>query len=348
LIKKYIDLLVQKLQRVASSSEKTDMLRWYNLTTFDLIGDLAFGEPFNGLETTRVHGWIAILFSSIKIFPFIRTVKVYPLLGRLLPMIVPKRLMEDQAKHRAYTKSVVTKRVNNTEQHGRGDFMDSMMKHRGEKDGLTDQELETNAEVLVVAGSETTATLLSGATYWLLRTPDAMKKVTSEVRQAFQSEDEINFGSATARLPYMLACLDEALRLYPPAPSGQQRITLEPTDISGVQVPANTIVSVHQSATYRSPHNFYQPMSYAPERWLPNPPAQFANDDKSVVQPFSVGPRNCIGRNLAYNEMRLILARVLWNFDLELCDESREWYQQKTYILWEKPPLMCRLKQRVF
>jgi cytochrome P450 len=348
LIKKYIDMLVQKLQLVASSSEKTDMLRWYNLTTFDLIGDLAFGESFNGLESTRVHGWIAMLFSSIKIFPFIRTVKVYPFLGRLLPMIVPKRLMEDQAKHRAYTKSVVMKRVNNTEQHGRGDFMDSMMKHRGEKDGLTDQELETNAEILVVAGSETTATLLSGATYWLLRTPDAMKKVTSEVRQAFQSEDEINFVSATARLPYMLACLDEALRLYPPAPSGQQRITLEPTDISGVQVPAKTIVSVHQSAAYRSPHNFYQPMSYAPERWLPNPPAQFANDDKSAVQPFSVGPRNCIGRNLAYNEMRLILARVLWNFDLELCDESREWYQQKTYILWEKPPLMCRLKQRVF
>jgi averantin hydroxylase len=61
--------------------------------------------------------------------------------------------------------------------------------------------------------------------------------------------------------------------------------------------------------------------------------------------PFSLGPRGCIGRNLAYAEMRLILAKVLWNFDLEL-DEQRcgEWMKcQKIYFLWEKPPLWVKL-----
>lgn len=44
--------------------------------------------------------------------------------------------------------------------------------------------------------------------------------------------------------------------------------------------------------------------------------------------------------------MRVILARVIWNFDLELCEESKNWFDQKTYTLWEKPELMCKLKLR--
>jgi cytochrome P450 len=77
-----------------------------------------------------------------------------------------------------------------------------------------------------------------------------------------------------------------------------------------------------------------------------DPKSPFHNDSRAVLQPFSVGPRNCIGRNLAYNEMRLILARVLWNFDLELCDESRDWNEQKSFLLWEKPALWCTLSLR--
>ena len=108
-----------------------------------------------------------------------------------------------------------------------------------------------------------------------------------------------------------------------------------------------TKVAVHQTAAYWSASNFHEPKSYIPERWLPeastDPSSPFYNDNRAVLQPFSVGPRNCIGRNLAYNEMWLILARVLWNFDLEQCAESQKWNEQKSYVLWEKPALMCKL-----
>lgn len=104
------------------------------------------------------------------------------------------------------------------------------------------------------------------------------------------------------------------------------------------------------SAAYWSPTNFHDAAAFRPERWLPestrNPSSPFYNDNRAVLQPFSVGPRNCIGRNLAYNEMRLILARVLWNFDIELCEESKAWNEQKAYLLWEKPALMCLLHIR--
>lgn len=74
-----------------------------------------------------------MMFSSVKIFPFLRLVDSYPLIGNLLPIIIPERLSEQLDAHRAYTKSVAMKRINNVEQNGRGDFMDSMLKHRGGK-----------------------------------------------------------------------------------------------------------------------------------------------------------------------------------------------------------------------
>jgi cytochrome P450 len=54
-----------------------------------------------------------------------------------------------------------------------------------------------------------------------------------------------------------------------------------------------------------------------------------------------------IGCSLAYAEMRVILARILWNFDFEVCEESREWMDDvKAFTLWEKEKLMMKIKTR--
>lgn len=109
-----------------------------------------------------------------------------------------------------------------------------------------------------------------------------------------------------------------------------------------------TAVSVHALSASRSKANFHMPEAFVPERWLPSstsdPTSPFYSDHRGASQPFSIGQHNCLGKSLAYNEMRVILARLLWNFDLELCEESGHWDQQYTYTLWEKPPLMCRLR----
>ena len=245
----YIDLMIEKMRDIASSGQKTDMVKWYNLTTFDLIGDLALGSSFDSLKSSECRSWVAMIFDSVKIIPFIRMANEYPLIMKVVISVmslVPKSLLESQTKNVAYINNRVMKRVHNKALHGRGDFMNSMLKYRGEKDGLTDDELVSNAFILIIAGSETTATLLSGVTYWLLQSPNALRKVTDEVRSAFESEGEINFTNASARLPYMLACLEEGLRIYPPVPSALHRIVPsgEVAQIFGHQIPENVSASI--------------------------------------------------------------------------------------------------------
>ncbi len=241
LMKVHIDLLIEKLKDVAASESRADMVQWYNLTTFDLIGDLAFGEPFRGLIDQKIHHWIANIFLLVKLGPVVRAARTYPLLTELFGLFLPRDLRQSRETQNEFSRSIVTNRIHNEAQHGRGDFMDSMLKHKDDKDALTFKELVANATVLIIAGSETTATLLSGVTYWLLKTPLALKKVTEEVRSQFQSEQEIDFIHASSRLPYMLACLDEGLRRYPPVPTGIRRITLPdgPSIIAGVELPPN-------------------------------------------------------------------------------------------------------------
>jgi cytochrome P450 len=112
--------------------------------------------------------------------------------------------------------------------------------------------------------------------------------------------------------------------------------------ILGKFVPGNTYVSVAQWACYHSPSNFASPNDFIPERWLDDP--RFAGDDRKAYQPFSVGPRNCIGQNLAWAEMRMILARLIWNFDLRLDKKSEDWLVGlKAWAVYEKSPLWVSL-----
>ena len=147
-------------------------------------------------------------------------------------------------------------------------------------------------QVLIVAGSETTATVLAGTTYLLLANPDALAKVVAEVRTAFSSPSEVNFLSAR-KLPYLMACLEESMRCFPPIPGLNPRRTVEPVVVDGNAIPPGTYLGVHQWAAYHSPLNFMHPELYAPERWLPG---HGMTDQKDVLQPFSIGPRNCIGK----------------------------------------------------
>ena len=170
-----------------------------------------------------------------------------------------------------------------------------------------------------------------------------MEILLKEIRGRFTNADEISFESA-AELKYMNTCVKETLRIYPPAPIGSPRVVSPGgQQILGKYIPAETRVSVHHWSTYRSESNFKDADKFVPERWLKTDP-KYAGDALDAHQPFSIGPRNCLGQNMALHEMRLILTVLLFKFDLELEERSEDWADQKAFGLWQKKPLMMRAK----
>jgi len=219
LMKVYVDLLINRLKDKAKNEEVVDVVSWYNWTTFDLVGDLTFGEPFNCLKDAMYHPWVDLLFSSVKVGAFFAAAAYFPGGLELLKLLVPKEEMKKRDEHMEYTTDKVKRRL--AAQTDRADFMSSIL-HHNEKKAMTEAEIISTAWHLIIAGSETTATLLSGATFHLLRNPETMQKLKDEVRSAFQTEDDITLARVNG-LTYMLAVLDEGLRIYPPVPVGLPR-----------------------------------------------------------------------------------------------------------------------------
>ncbi|KAF2263753.1 cytochrome P450 [Lojkania enalia] len=343
LFMKYVDKLVTKLNEAIQEDpeRKFDMVRMYNFTTFDVMGDLTFGEPLHMLDNAEYDPWVSIIFASIRFGSRLGILNFYPMLYKAFKALVPETFAKKRYEHFQYSVKRVTKRLEKGRDSEGVDLWDLVLKQEDGK-GLSRNEMDSNASLFMIAGTETTATLVSGLTYLLLNNSDAMKKLVKEIRGSFVSSDDMSM-EAIAALPYLNACLKEALRLYPPVPTGLPRLT--PPDgstICGHYVPANTSLSLPHLAMYTSSRNFQDPLSFIPERWLGD--ERFANDNRSVLQPFSIGSRDCLGRNMAYHEMRLITTKVLYNFDLELCPESNDWINQEVYTLWQKKPLMLKLR----
>lgn len=242
IIKKYIDVLIKRLhERGENGAKPVDLASWYNFTTFDVIGDLSFGEPFGCLDNSDYHPWVKAIFQMGRVGVFLLTASHYPLVKRALLAMVPEKAKREREGHLAFTKAKLQRRLDlNT---ARPDLIEGLLK----KD-LSLDKLEANASILIIGGSETTATLLSGVTFFLMTHPEQLKKLTLEIRSTFESEDAINFQSVNS-LPYLLACLDEALRLYPPVPNGLPRVVpVGGAAVAGHFVPEN--VSSSNQHTY--------------------------------------------------------------------------------------------------
>ncbi|KAH8882081.1 cytochrome P450 [Thozetella sp. PMI_491] len=310
---RHASLFLSRLK--AASEEAVEITSWYNWTTFDIAGGLIFGEPFGCLEKSEYHPWVKLIFMHIKGIAFSTAVIRFPFANNLIALATPKAVVKDVQAHAEFTEAQVSKRL--AFQTPRPDFMESMIKAH-ENGQASRKEVLANAHNLIVGSSETTATILSGITYLLATNKRVLSQLYMELRANFNSEEEIDIISVQ-RLEYMLAVVHEGLRIYPPVPSDIPRKTpLGGSIIAGNFVPPNPM--------FHSPKLFKDPESFVPERRLGD--ARFDNDQREAFQPFSVGPRNCIGKDLAYAEMRLLLARMIWNFDIELDHRSDGWLEK--------------------
>ncbi|KAI1432184.1 cytochrome P450 [Xylaria sp. CBS 124048] len=215
-----------RMRQVSNTANHTNMVHWYNLTPFDLIAVLAFGESLYGLQTGQSSIWL-----------------------------------KGWEAHLANVERMVNARLTARKQPDRGDYMDFFLHSRGWAHRLSDDEIVMDSDLIMVAGSETTAPLL-------------------KVRDAFGSEEEMTFVETRARLPYLSAFALSISRSVPDGP---------PTEICGFMILpkfGRTVVGIHHFSACTSDINFHRAQEFCPERWLPgattNPDSPFYDDYREM------------------------------------------------------------------
>ncbi|KAH6718219.1 cytochrome P450 [Leptodontidium sp. MPI-SDFR-AT-0119] len=196
------------------------------------------------------------------------------------------------------------------------DFFSALMEDKnGNPNGMEWGEIVAEISIMMNAGSDTTAIAMNNAMYLLLANPTCLAKLREEL-DAVIDPSEITIPYDKVRhLPYLRACLDEALRLYPPSTFGLPRRTPpEGAPILGDFIPGETSVSISAYVAHRDPKVFPEPDEYRPERWL----GDDAKDLQAAFISFSTGARGCIGRNISYLEQTVLLASVVHRFEFAL------------------------------
>ncbi|KAI0534394.1 putative cytochrome P450 [Xylaria digitata] len=315
-----------------------NMTIWFEMIAFDILGEMSFGESFGSVAQGHPHFWSQMFTEhlfAITVIDMLRRYRFFTALGKLLLPLT----MSLREKHTQLSRDKVARRLNSTS--SRADFM-SLLINKVRTGEMDMEELTAHASTLTVAGGETVATFLASATYYLLNNPITLARLQTEIRTAFGSYDEIN-ATRAQQLPYLQAVVAEGLRMHPPGSRGFPRVS-PGTQISGHYVPAGVEVYTSAWTMTHDEKYFHDPFTFKPERWI-DPDCK---DVKEASQPFSLGPRGCIGKNFAYLEVNLILAKMLWTYDMELINKELDWEgSSHEHVMWSKPDMFVVLSPSI-
>jgi cytochrome P450 len=196
----------------------------------------------------------------------------------------------------------------------RGDFLSMLLLAQDEDDGgvMTDKQVRDEAMNIFLAGHETTANALAWAFYLLAQHPEVRERLEREISAALGGRTPTL--ADLAALPYALAVLKEAMRIYPPAFVVARRATRE-VQLRGHRIAKNELVIVNIIGMHRRGRYFPDPERFDPERFLPENEKRLA---KQAFLPFGAGPRICIGNHFALLEGQVALAALAQRVRLDL------------------------------
>ncbi|CRK18662.1 hypothetical protein BN1708_012423 [Verticillium longisporum] len=287
----------------------------FNLYSFDVMGNLAFGKNFGLIMSQKMHPAMELLQATTALSGMLMHMSWVVLFGRNVPLLTRhlksfERWLDEQTKERMENEPDIPDVFSWV----LGDYRSKVQPTKQDYIDLCGDSM-----LIVVAGSDTTATSLTCLFLQLTQNPTKCRNLQEEIDKYFADRDGTDHASL-AKLPYLQACIDESLRLYPPIPSGLQRLT-PPGGIrvENTFIPGDTIVQVPSYTLYRDQRVFPRPDEFVPERWTSKP--EFVKD-KTIFAPFSIGRYSCVGKQLGLMEIRTVTAELLRRYNVSLAPDQ--------------------------
>ncbi len=316
-------VLVAQIDKYAEEGRPINMRRYLNYFTIDLFAQLLYGESLQCLE--RGDDIVDAEDENGKSYktPFIKSLHdatvINTVLGMEAPLLpVTKKLLSwhPYAKAGADYENIIrfysNRRLRDLDAEN-DIFAKIMINGKGEATELPIGEVLAEASVMMNAGTDTTTVALTNTVYLLYKHPAVLQKLRAELDAATGTCDVPSYDQV-GNLPYLRACVEEALRVRPASSMGLPRVVPKGGRvIAGQFVDEGVTVSVPTYSLLRDSKAFDEPERFNPDRWI-------SGDTERMSKahfPFSTGPRACIGRNIAYFEQLLLIATLVRSFDFE-------------------------------
>ncbi|MCJ1402024.1 hypothetical protein MMC11_005243 [Xylographa trunciseda] len=326
-----IEVLCRKLSECHRTREPANMYNLYRGLAVDIISEFAFNRSWDFLDKAESgQAWFRMIINGAKAAALLRQFPWLIWIMMSLPLWLTKILIPDFEGNLFFHK-ILTKEINAIFDAG-PDGVEHSKQHRNlfyelvyssnlpsfEKSRL---RLIFEGQSIVVAGTETTGYVLTSLHFHLLANPDKLAKLKAELIKEIKSPSDVPDWQRLRKLPYLSACIDEALRL----PGGITHRLARMAPKGGLQwrdqmIPEGTVVSMTAQDMHMNPAIFPRPNTFHPERWL----APEAKSLRQYIGAFSKGPRACAGMELAYAELFLTVATIFRRFDMELFETSFE------------------------
>ncbi|KAH7157917.1 averantin oxidoreductase [Dactylonectria estremocensis] len=300
-------LLMKKIDETAG--QPLDVSLWCNFYAFDVMGDLAFGKSFNMLKDGVKHFFLELTHSSTILVTLFGKCSWCWLLIQSIPIITYQRekfldWLRQQVKERAENEPELPDVLS---------WILSAFREVEKPSKQHELDLLGEANLIVVAGSDTTAAAMTCTLFELACHPEVCRKLQLEIDGYFATHETTDF-SGLSRLEYLQAVIDEAFRLHPTVPSGLQRATPpEGLQIGDVFIPGHMIVQIPTYTTMRDDRRYVRPNDFVPERWTTKPDLV---KNTSGFAPFSMGRYSCPGKQLALMEIRHVISQIVNKYDV--------------------------------
>lgn len=299
--------------------DTTDVSRDMTMLTFDILAETLFSGEVAGEPDGFAH-------QVDRLFETMGRVDPLDLLGA--PDWLPRITRILGRNSLAFFRDIVARTIAmRKEKMERGvdapeDFLTLLLRAEG-PDGLTRGEIEDNIITFIGAGHETTARALGWTFYCIANLPDERARIEAEIDAVLAREpDPVKWLDL---MPRARAAFEEAMRLYPPAPS-INREAIEDDTYQDLAIPKGVQVLVMPWTVHRHRKLWDDPEAYRPSRFHPENREAI---DRFQYLPFGAGPRVCIGSTFAMQEAVIAMAVLMARYRFDLLPETKPWPVQK-------------------